>query len=136
MARPCEWQTINARSLDRRHFGPVYKGLRHVRLPATYLLHLKFQSRKHPDFKQHGTWAVVVGTNCVRRKMYWIKAINKAPMCWANRMLRLHADGTFAREAAKAAAARAAFEAELRESISNWKSWVPQEQWKSHLTLR
>ena len=115
MGRPRAWHRVNARSLDRRIFGSVATAFKHNKLEDTFLLHLKFVSRNHPRYRQNGMWAVVVGTAVVRRKPYWFKAINKAPMAWANKILRLHAQGVFEREAAEEAAAREAFTREWLE---------------------
>lgn len=113
MGRRSDWQNIAVRSLDRGTVGPVIKAYRHARFAGTLLLHLKFVSRNHPRFRQQGMWAVVVGTTVIRRKGYWLKGINKAPFGWANQVLRLHADGTYAKERA---AAKASFEHEPERS--------------------
>jgi hypothetical protein len=116
MGRRREWHRVNARSLDRRTFGPVVAAFEHNKLQETFLLHLKFVSRNHPRYGQEGVWAVVERMTVVRRKAYLFKAINRAPMRWANEVLRLHAQGVFAREAAEGAAAQEADQREWRDA--------------------
>jgi hypothetical protein len=116
MGRSCNWHRLNARSLDRRIFGPVVAALGHNKLEETFLLHLKFVSRNHPRYRQNGMWAVVAGTTVVRRRSYWFKAINEPPTRWANWIMRQHVQGVFEREAAEQVAAKEGFEREWREA--------------------
>ena len=118
MGRPRTWVQINARTLDRAVYGPAVTALRHHRFPDTLLLHLKFVSRKHPRYRQQGMWAVVMGTDAVRRKIYRHKGINRPPTKWANAVMRLVADGSFARELANRRAIEAAYALELLEAIA------------------
>src|SRR5688500_181083 len=96
IGRRAMWHRINARKLDRKVFGPAVAAFEHTKLPDTLLLHLKFRSRKHPKFRQEGTWAVVVGAVKVRCTRYWFKALNKPPKRW---ILREHSGGVFERDA-------------------------------------
>jgi hypothetical protein len=112
MARPRDWKPLPVKSLDRAIYGPVFRALRHSRQPNVLLLHLKFVSRNHPRYDQSGMWSVIVDGIVVRRRIYWFKEISKPPTRWANKILRLHADGVFAREAAEE---KAKAEADERE---------------------
>jgi hypothetical protein len=100
MGRRSEWEPVVVKSLDRTIVGPVIKAYRHGRQADTFLFHLKFLSRNHPQFRRQGMWAVVAGTRVVRRRGYWLKGINKPPFRWANQVLRFDGDGTYARKSA------------------------------------
>jgi hypothetical protein len=101
MSRRSEWEHIAAGKLDKNIYGRVIRAYRNRRHSIIRLVHYKFHSRRHPKYESEGMWVVIDGTTVVRRKQYRFKAINLPPTTWANRVLRCHLDGTYARERAQ-----------------------------------